>query len=256
MTKQPEFWSTFSKLSAHPGACRCFAFFILFYFLFTAAGCSLFKPKPAEPEKVSIRDIIKEKGYKITVYFDINSDNLDILSKDSIMRTAKLLAVSNIEAYLTGFADKTGNQDKNVTLSESRVNAVKNFLLSLGVTEDSIYTDYFGDTLPVENADTPEAYAKNRRVEILLTAKMEDAVAANADVSKSAINALTLLKQRRASNEAAEAQRLAAESQNEDEIEAQEAYEIFGIMDELEELPSETQSDADEPETSQIPVQY
>ena len=205
MRNRHNFVDTFSRFSAPPGIRRCFAFLLLFSFLFTAAGCSLFKSKPVQPEKVSIRDVIKEKGYTITVYFDVNSDNLSIESKDSIMRTAKLLAVSDIEAYLTGFADKTGDEKKNVILSENRVNAVKNFLLSLGVSEESVYTDYFGDTLPAENADTPEAYAKNRRVEILLTPKIEDAVAANAGASKSEINALTLLKQRKASEETAAA---------------------------------------------------
>ncbi|MCL2144549.1 MAG: OmpA family protein [Endomicrobia bacterium] len=172
--------------------------FILFLLFFAASGCSLFKPKPTPPEKVSIRDIVKEQGYKIIVYFDVNSDELSLTSKDSIMRTAKLLAVSDTEAYLTGFADKTGNKEDNVVLSEKRVNAVKDYLINLGIAERNIYTDYFGDDLPVEDAETPEAFAKNRRVELLLTSKIEEAVVINAEASKATIAALKVVQQRKA----------------------------------------------------------
>ncbi|MCL2390261.1 MAG: OmpA family protein [Endomicrobia bacterium] len=186
---------------------RCLYLFILFSFIFVANGCSIFKPKPVEPEKISIRDIIKAGGYKITVYFDVDSDNLSLITKDSIMRVAKFLSISDTEGYLTGFADKTGKKDHNVTLSEKRVNAVKDYILSLGVPEENIYIDYFGDDLPAVNAETPEAYAKNRRVELLLTSKIEDALVVNADSSRATINALSIMKQRRAAQEALEAEK-------------------------------------------------
>jgi hypothetical protein len=176
---------------------RHFYVFISLFFIFSS-GCSLFKPKPEEPTKISIRDIIKEEGYKIAVYFEINSDELNLISKDSIIRTAKFLAVSDTKAYLTGFADKTGNKDNNVILSEKRVNAAKEFLISLGIDAENVYIDYFGDELPVEFGDTSEALAKNRRVEILLTSKIEDAVAQNAQTSKASTTALDMLKLRKA----------------------------------------------------------
>ena len=201
---------------------RYFYVFISFLLLFAASSCSLFKPKPAEPERVSIRDIVKEQGYKITVYFDVNSDELSLISKDSIMRTAKLSAVSNTEAYLTGFADKTGNKENNVILSEKRVNAVKNLLVSLGISEEHIYLDYFGDDLPVDDGETPEAYAKNRRVELLLTSKIEEAVTVNSGASKATIAALSVVKQRKsAHDETGQPLEITAEQSKEQEIESE-----------------------------------
>ncbi|MCL1972340.1 MAG: OmpA family protein [Endomicrobia bacterium] len=207
---------------------RYFYVFVSFLFLFAASGCSFFKPKPSEDERVSIRDIVKEQGYKITVYFDVNSDELSLISKDSIMRTAKLSAVSDTEAYLTGFADKTGIKENNVILSEKRVNAVKNLLISLGISEEHIYLDYFGDDLPVDDGETPEAYAKNRRVELLLTSKIEEAAAVNSGASKATIAALSVVQQRKSASEASDqpleitAKQSEEEVLNENQIETQE----------------------------------
>ena len=228
---------------------RYFAFLLLF-FPFAASGCSYFKSKPEEPQKVSIRDIIKEQGYKVTVYFEINSDKLSLVSQDSIMRTAKLLAISNTKAYLTGFADKTGNKKQNITLSRQRVDTVKAFLEKLGVPEENIYVDYFGDELPVDDADTPEAYAKNRRVELLLTSKIEDVVVINASASKATESALTVVKQRKAAHEAAETAKMKAR-------EATDTFEIT-IMPKAPDVVPETKTIADieEQKAAQFEVEH
>ncbi|MDR2191410.1 MAG: OmpA family protein [Endomicrobium sp.] len=155
-------------------------------FVFFAAGCVTAKKEQAQ-SKLSLKQTVKETGYRVIVYFDVSSDELTLFSKDALMRVAKLQAISETQAYLTGYADKTGNPENNIILSKNRVESAKNFLLSLGVKENNIHIDYKGDEYPVDNEDTPEAYSKNRRVEILLTAAADSAVKESAkDESNSA----------------------------------------------------------------------
>jgi outer membrane protein OmpA-like peptidoglycan-associated protein len=146
---------------------KSFCCFICLFFVFAAAGCLAAKK---EQPKLSLKQTIKETGYRVTVYFDVSSSDLTLFSKDALMRTAKLQAVSETNAYLTGYADKTGNSEKNLVLSRERVESAKNFLLSMGVKESNVHIDFKGDENPAAAEDTPEAYSKNRRVEILLTA--------------------------------------------------------------------------------------
>ncbi|MDR2425944.1 MAG: OmpA family protein [Endomicrobium sp.] len=144
--------------------------FLCFVCVFVFAAGIIAEEK--EKSKLSLKQTVKEKGYKAIVYFDISSSELSVVSKDALMRAAKLQAISETRAYLTGYADKTGNREKNLILSKERVESAKNFLLSLGVKEINIHIDYKGDENPVDNEDALEAYAKNRRVEILLTANI------------------------------------------------------------------------------------
>jgi outer membrane protein OmpA-like peptidoglycan-associated protein len=67
---------------------------------------------------------------------------------------------------LEGHTDNQGSAEKNMELSEDRVKAVKKYLSGKGVDKDRIKTKAFGGTRPLTKDRTPEARAKNRRVEI------------------------------------------------------------------------------------------
>ena len=67
---------------------------------------------------------------------------------------------------LEGHTDFQGNAEANMALSEARVLAVKDYLASKGVKKSRIKTKAFGGTKPLTRERTPEARAKNRRVEV------------------------------------------------------------------------------------------
>ena len=58
----------------------------------------------------------------------------------------------------------------NWELSAARATDVLRFLVSKGVPANTISAQGFGDSRPVASNDTPEGRAKNRRVEIVITA--------------------------------------------------------------------------------------
>ncbi|MDR1941933.1 MAG: OmpA family protein [Endomicrobium sp.] len=144
------------------------AFIFICLSLVFFAGSAGAERRQANP---TLKQIVKNEGYKVTIYFDVSSSQLNIDSRDAIMRVAKLQAVSDTKAFLSGYSDKTGAYEKNLILSQMRVNAVKDFLIGLGIKEENIHAEFFGANDSADSSDTPEGYAKNRRVEIVLLAK-------------------------------------------------------------------------------------
>jgi OmpA-OmpF porin, OOP family len=67
---------------------------------------------------------------------------------------------------LEGHTDYQGDPKENMKLSQMRVDAVKSYLASKGITKNRIKTKAFGGTLPLSRDNTPEAHRLNRRVEL------------------------------------------------------------------------------------------
>ncbi len=72
----------------------------------------------------------------------------------------------NVIIQLEGHTDFEGNEEANMKLSESRVEAVKDYLESKGVKKRRVLTKAFGGTVPLSTDRTDEAKARNRRVEV------------------------------------------------------------------------------------------
>jgi OmpA-OmpF porin, OOP family len=73
---------------------------------------------------------------------------------------------SDMRIRLEGHTDNVGSAAANLKLSQDRVDAVRAYLVSHGVSKKRIETRAFGGTKPLRNELTPEARVQNRRVEI------------------------------------------------------------------------------------------
>jgi outer membrane protein OmpA-like peptidoglycan-associated protein len=67
---------------------------------------------------------------------------------------------------LEGHTDYLGDAKQNMKLSESRVKAVKQYLVEKKIPRHRIKTKAFGGTMPLSQDDTPQAHSLNRRVEV------------------------------------------------------------------------------------------
>jgi OmpA-OmpF porin, OOP family len=67
---------------------------------------------------------------------------------------------------LEGHTDFRGDPKKNMELSKERVEAVRSYLLSKGVTKAKVKTKAFGGTQPLSRENTEEGHTMNRRVEV------------------------------------------------------------------------------------------
>ena len=68
---------------------------------------------------------------------------------------------------LEGHTDSTGASDMNLRLSQSRVNAVRDYLVENGIPSASLVTEAYGETKPTASNSTREGRKQNRRVEVI-----------------------------------------------------------------------------------------
>jgi outer membrane protein OmpA-like peptidoglycan-associated protein len=72
----------------------------------------------------------------------------------------------NMVVQLEGHTDTRGNPKANLKLSQTRVEAVKDYLLEKKIHKSKVKTKAYGGTQPISREDTEEAHRLNRRVEL------------------------------------------------------------------------------------------
>jgi peptidoglycan-associated lipoprotein len=70
---------------------------------------------------------------------------------------------------LEGHADERGSREYNIALGDRRAQSVRRVLLFQGASTDQIETVSYGEEQPAMSGHTEEAWAKNRRVELIYT---------------------------------------------------------------------------------------
>ena len=107
-----------------------------------------------------------------TVWFDLNSA---MLNKKAMMTLEKQVAWlkenPTYMAKIEGHADERGTREYNLALGEKRAKTVKCFLVKHGIAEDRISTVSYGKEKPAVLGHNEEAWAKNRRGEVVLWVK-------------------------------------------------------------------------------------
>ncbi len=68
---------------------------------------------------------------------------------------------------IRGHSDQMGTPEYKRSLSQRRAMTVQNFLVSHGAPADRISIEAVGDGDPADTGDTPVAWARNRRVQLL-----------------------------------------------------------------------------------------
>jgi outer membrane protein OmpA-like peptidoglycan-associated protein len=75
----------------------------------------------------------------------------------------------NYIVEVQGHTDNVGNYQSNVTLSEKRAQAVRDYLIKKGVQANHITAHGYGPDRPIATNNTKEGRAQNRRVEFSIT---------------------------------------------------------------------------------------
>lgn len=97
-------------------------------------------------------------------------DQLDVLATTLILITNEIPKELNWVLRVDGFTDKqpisTPQFPSNWELSTARAVAVVKYLVSRGIPPEHLAAAGFAEFAPLDTADTPEAYRKNRRIEM------------------------------------------------------------------------------------------
>jgi len=97
------------------------------------------------------------------VYFDLDQYRLDTEDQDILKRqVAWLASYPSIRILVAGNADERGTREYNLALGERRANAVKEYLVSLGVSASRVDTVSYGKERPVAAGSNDQSWALNR----------------------------------------------------------------------------------------------
>ncbi len=99
--------------------------------------------------------------------FQVGNANITTQSYPELDELTKMLENNpRMVIQLEGHTDVKGDPKKNMKLSEQRVVAVRNYLVSKGVAKSKVKTKAYGGTMPISRDDSEEAHKLNRRVEV------------------------------------------------------------------------------------------
>jgi len=112
-------------------------------------------PGSAEDFRVNVGD---------TVHFAYNEYNIEDNDKAVLGRQAQWLAkYPSVQVTVEGHADERGTREYNLALGARRANAVKEYLVSQGVSAGRLETVSYGKERPLCTESNEACWAQNRR---------------------------------------------------------------------------------------------
>jgi peptidoglycan-associated lipoprotein len=104
------------------------------------------------------------------VFFAYDSAVLSPIASQTLDRQAAWMKqYPSIFLTVEGHSDERGTREYNLALGDRRANAVKNYLVALGIAPDRILTISYGEERPAEPGNEEAAWAKNRRAVSLVS---------------------------------------------------------------------------------------
>nr|WP_299342153.1 OmpA family protein [Allomuricauda sp.] len=107
--------------------------------------------------------------YARTILFDTGKSSIKAESTSVMVDIIQILnEYPNAKFTVEGHTDSVGSAKLNQSLSESRANAVRDFLIDKGIGADRLTAIGYGEEKPIATNNTRSGRAQNRRVEINL----------------------------------------------------------------------------------------
>ena len=124
-----------------------------------------------EEQAPAAAPVAEKLEFAADAFFDHDKSIVKKEGKEKLSKLASDISGLDVEVIVcVGHTDSTGTEAYNQKLSERRANAVKSYLVSQGVDGEKIVTEGKGELQPIADNATREGRAKNRRVEITVTA--------------------------------------------------------------------------------------
>ena len=103
-------------------------------------------------------------GVKDRVFFATNKSTLTTASRDTLRKQAAWMRKKkDLTFTIEGHADERGTREYNLALGERRANAVKDYLMTYGISGNRLSVISYGKERPVNSGSTPLAWSQNRR---------------------------------------------------------------------------------------------
>ena len=103
-------------------------------------------------------------GVKDRVFFATNRSVLTTAARDTLRaQAAWMRKKKDLSFTIEGHADERGTREYNLALGERRANAVKDYLMTYGISGSRLSVISYGKERPVNSGSNPLAWSQNRR---------------------------------------------------------------------------------------------
>ena len=103
-------------------------------------------------------------GVKDRVFYATNKSTLTTASRDTLRKQAAWMRKkAKLTFSIEGHADERGTREYNLALGERRANAVKDYLMTYGISGSKLSVISYGKERPVNSGSSPLAWSQNRR---------------------------------------------------------------------------------------------
>jgi peptidoglycan-associated lipoprotein len=127
------------------------------------ASVSVNAPPPPVVEKGPTDDELFLKEVR-DAYFDYDKADIRPDAREALSKTADFLkAHPQFKVTIEGHCDERGSTEYNLALGDRRAGAVKQYLVSLGISADRISTVSFGKEKPFCTQSNEACWQQNRR---------------------------------------------------------------------------------------------
>ena len=133
---------------------------------FALSACSTAKKSQTAGDVYTGSDTVEylASGVKDRVFFATNKTSLTSASRETLRKQATYLRKNKkLSVTVEGHADERGTREYNLALGERRANAVKDYLMTYGISGKRISVISYGKEKPVNSESTPLAWSQNRR---------------------------------------------------------------------------------------------
>jgi outer membrane protein OmpA-like peptidoglycan-associated protein len=129
--------------------------------------------KWAEDQVISLSTLQTERGLVMTLgdmLFDTGHAELKSSANRTVLKVVQFLQFNPKRVVrIEGYTDSTGDAQENLQLSRDRAQAVADVLADLGIEDERIQVEGYGDQYPVDVNTSERGRAQNRRVEIVFS---------------------------------------------------------------------------------------
>jgi peptidoglycan-associated lipoprotein len=126
-------------------------------------------PPPERPAEETLESITKSLQ---PIYFDLDSVVIKDEGRAAIQKNAEYLkGRATVKVLIEGHADSRGTNEYNLALAERRADAVRDYLVSLGIGNDRVTIVSKGEEQPFCKEETEACWQRNRVGFFIATAK-------------------------------------------------------------------------------------
>ena len=123
---------------------------------------------PPGPTPGSVKDFVVNVGDR--VFFDFDQYQLSAEGRALLSKQAQWLSrYPGVFVRIEGNCDERGTRDYNLALGDRRANAVKRYLVELGIRPERITTISYGKEQPLEIGSGEAEWSHNRNAHTAIT---------------------------------------------------------------------------------------